>query len=648
MLQVETAFTGMTKIESTQLCINAINAGAKISITIKCRDSSNNEITVQGDDLLKDAFEAYSVFNPGENLHYGSVNATEVKIRFVKNSKTDQIDWSKKIEVYFNVPTSAGTGTVLYGEYYGDVPNKVTQYGSSVYEYIGYDIIGTLDTPADSFINTLTFPITCENLLTQLSTYLGVGIVFMDYNYQPYKLISIGKNAFNNCTLREVLSLLAEAHSQSVIVQGNTIYLKHLSTIPANNPIIYTITPDQYYSITKSEQIIPPYPYTVSFESTYNPVRNASVNSSLSSNNILYKIQDNGVIDYQLNYTVQAVLTKIMENFEYEDTGVLRTGYYPTSVNAFGNPFIQAGDTIWVEDLQGVTDFMHVFTNKFTYGAKTRSYYECTGSVNPQEENNTIITTKQVNRILGNRIVDNLTTAGKGMVLDASQGKVLDESMVHKTGTEAITGAKEWRNNMVIENSVNNPYIQFRANPDAGLLSTYNARVRAVNSATGDGNFGNVQFYFDEFSPNSSGGRTNYSEKYRLPAVATGLAEDKTYEILTSKTIYVSSYTINSSATGGTAYVDYSGSEIVCHKYGRVAMINAKVKFAKAKSDYDYLFTVPTAYRPIRTIWGTFHTGNADCTVVRASVTTDGKVYTQGAQTKSTTYYAQFIYITNA
>lgn len=414
MLSVVEPFDGMTLAESTQLCLDAINNGARITISIVCSDENDNEIIVNDDDLLMgNAFSSHTVFNPDEDLQYGSVNSAQTTIRLIKNSKTVQIDWSKKVEVYFDVPTSAGTGTVLYGQYYGEDPSKVTQMGVEVYEYIGYDVISTLDIPADDFLSGITFPIGITYFVHALEEYLGITI---NYGTAMFDLI-IPSNIFNNgCTFRELMHWIAEPNGWSVTAQGKDIYMKSFPPSPVSNPNAYTITPNQYYTINKSEHEVPTVPAVV-YESTVDPSKTTSYPSTYTG--VPYIITDNPIIESMDSAEIlQRVRMLYLAKLTF-GTGN-RYKYIPASVNAIGNPFVQAGDIILVEDLYGVTDPLMVFTHTFTYGAGARSSYESTGSVKRRSQSYGVMSVSQVNEIIGRRTVNNIATTKKGCVIDSS------------------------------------------------------------------------------------------------------------------------------------------------------------------------------------------------------------------------------------
>lgn len=184
----------------------------------------------------------------------------------------------------------------------------------------------------------------------------------------------------------------------------------------------------------------------------------------------------------------------------------------------------------------------------------------------------------------GTGVANNLTTTTEGKVLDARQGKALNDkfanykptqtaksdptasgtsitfidtisqdakgvitatkktvrsasdsqSGVVTTGTQTFAGQKLFTTFPVMNNGGQNPGISFRATP----LSTSNATIQANTSATSDGKYGRTYIAFYEYSPSSDGSsRTSYYERYDLPSVNSARTSNATYSILTTKTM---------------------------------------------------------------------------------------------------------------
>ena len=109
-----------------------------------------------------------------------------------------------------------------------------------------------------------------------------------------------------------------------------------------------------------------------------------------------------------------------------------------------------------------------------------------------------------------------------------------DGEVIHKAGSETMTGEKIFASSCRIKNNTVDPRIVFSGSNN----SIGNASLYAADAGISGGNegYGNVQFQFYEYSPGSDGtSRTSKYERYDLPAVDTARSSNKVYEIITSK-----------------------------------------------------------------------------------------------------------------
>lgn len=140
-----------------------------------------------------------------------------------------------------------------------------------------------------------------------------------------------------------------------------------------------------------------------------------------------------------------------------------------------------------------------------------------------------------------NAFIDTISQNAQG-VITVTKKYMHDASTTQSgsvnTGTQSFAGAKTFTGavyqtagfrNM---NSATSPTIGFSGSG----LDESNAAIYAINSEA-SGKYGNVYFQFYHYSPASNGAsRTDYSDRYRLPSVASGKTGNNTYDILTTKT----------------------------------------------------------------------------------------------------------------
>lgn len=179
------------------------------------------------------------------------------------------------------------------------------------------------------------------------------------------------------------------------------------------------------------------------------------------------------------------------------------------------------------EDIDGKKDKQTAKTSPSASG-NTLAFID---TISQDEEGVITATKKNVS------VANNLTTTAAGSVLDARQGKALDDAMVHNTGNETVAGVKTFDDgwitkiNAILKNGLS-PYVSFRGTN----LSNTNAVIYATDAEISGSKYGRVQFNFRQYSPSSDGSsRTSYFEGYLLPQVDAGRTNSVLYQILTTK-----------------------------------------------------------------------------------------------------------------
>ena len=180
------------------------------------------------------------------------------------------------------------------------------------------------------------------------------------------------------------------------------------------------------------------------------------------------------------------------------------------------------------EDIDGKKDKQTAKTSPSASGS-TLAFID---TISQDEEGVITATKKNVS------VANNLTTTAAGSVLDARQGKALDDAMVHNTGNETVEGIKTFNDgwltkiNAILKNGTS-PYVSFRGTN----LANTNAVIYASDAEISGNKYGRVQFNFRQYSPSSDGSsRSGYFEGYLLPQVNAGRTDNALYQILTTKT----------------------------------------------------------------------------------------------------------------
>lgn len=125
-----------------------------------------------------------------------------------------------------------------------------------------------------------------------------------------------------------------------------------------------------------------------------------------------------------------------------------------------------------------------------------------------------------------------------------------------------------------------------------------------VNTGTTGDTISNGRFYFTQFSPKSTADSetTGYYQRYDLPTVTTGLTENETYNILTSK----NTVTVAQGGTGMTGMTSNSvtsnGVTLSYRKWGKVVWLNYSGNVSSALAKNTTIVTAPDGYRPAASI----------------------------------------------
>ena len=189
----------------------------------------------------------------------------------------------------------------------------------------------------------------------------------------------------------------------------------------------------------------------------------------------------------------------------------------------------------------------------------------------------------------------NLVVAGVTKTSDAIPSASQTASGIVTTGTQNFQGRKRFGN------------ITFRAYNDSGTANQWPGDVFLENNAgtrVGEywydtGNATNItkgQFYWRQYSPNSTAdtATTGFYETYSLPNVASGLTENKSYSILTTKSLV-------SVAQGGTGKSSWTPWGII---YASAATTLAQVT-AGADTEYNNKYQFLMSNGAAAPVWRT-------------------------------------------
>lgn len=429
---------GYTADEALQIYCDELKNGNAPHIKMIAKDSNSNDVTLDNDDFAyENALTMTTIMNPDKSLIFGKAISTEIILRILKSNKLNNVDWEQPIILSLGVAKSGSVYWVDVGKFYGNMQNSVVSSSDNIIEYTGYDYVGTTDKKADDFItyitSNITFPVTVSDLYDALITHLGIsGSVA---NSCVNGSIDVTANPFTtDDTYREIFEWFAEVCGGYAVTKGDgtdNVNIISYESIPVAAD--YTLTPDLYFKFEKGELQIPTVEqvlsiYTVQYSEnrgypsyfTHNPY-------TITDNPILLKVS--GVIPpnpFAISDR-ETACKNILENIlTYGDSDPTKPVYYPMKVDTVGNWLIETGDIVEVEDADGNVYPMRIFNRILTINGDCTDYFECTGD--PSKVQNTE-GEGQGSSETQIQIADNLTTTEKGLALDASQGKILQDQL---------------------------------------------------------------------------------------------------------------------------------------------------------------------------------------------------------------------------
>lgn len=414
---------------ATESYCNAILNGNATHVLIRCHNDSPHVDLHDEDVDMNGGITVTTILNPDEDMTFGRAISTEVVMYLIKNAKTDSIDWTQNIQLNIGVERNGVTQYVTVSSFIGSEPKRIVRNGMNILVYTGYDYMRRYEAIADGFVDSLTFPTTGDAIIDAFEAYYSNAITvnsgFPGHNY------TISKNPFpKGCTFRDILGWLAEAAAGYAEATAGTTNVNIFSYNELPYSITYTLTPDSYFEINKSDYNVPSVPALRIVDSN-NMSNTRSYPATYTG--VPYDFINNPILNSYTNAEKDAILTSFYNNRSY------LSGYTPMNVTAIGNWLIEVGDIIDVVDLDGNTVQMPIFSHTLKWNGGCVSYLENTGNperkLSEAQKEQYYIDGKYVQRAeLGNAaecdVTNDLETATEGYVLDARQGKLLNDTKV--------------------------------------------------------------------------------------------------------------------------------------------------------------------------------------------------------------------------
>ena len=170
-----------------------------------------DNIVFEDDEFSSEGFNLTSYMNPDVDLTFGVAFMSEVRLNFMRSTKTDQLNWTREFKVELGVENDDEViNWIDVGIFAGNRPILTTK---EVIEFSAYDRMQRFSKNAINFINLLTYPCTLQDVYNKLCKFIGVGNVLgdeiQDIMSREITYDIMHKRNFSSC--RELLASIAEA-----------------------------------------------------------------------------------------------------------------------------------------------------------------------------------------------------------------------------------------------------------------------------------------------------------------------------------------------------------------------------------------------------------------------------------------------------
>lgn len=273
--------------------------------------------------------------------------------------------------------------TCPLGQFMASKPEKVR--GATI-NLTAYDGMSKFETEAMPFLDTLTFPITMQDMLTKLCTYCGVSCEYTLINGDKvFDEVPILDDAL---TCRELLAWIAEANCTFARMSRNSnVQMKWYADAD------YTLMRDDIYDLVEAE-------YTVKqIEKLQVHCTEEDIGVIIPANDATktnyYEIMDNPMLYGEEDEDVRPWAQPIYERL------IAFERYSPTYIEAESDWTIQAGDIIAYELEDGSIKRFPVMNQTIRWnGGTAKVTLDCTG-----EKSRGGLTTKQRERLANGRTI---------------------------------------------------------------------------------------------------------------------------------------------------------------------------------------------------------------------------------------------------
>ena len=334
--------------------------------------------------------------NGDTDLVMGKAVMSSIEVSIFNTSKVDGLIWSSECKLEFGLEVGGATRWNTIGYFTGSRPEKI--HSVEVISFTANDRMNRFDRLADDWVNSLTYPMTVNEMFHSLCSWCNVSyesgdelanMLSRSYSSSPFVL--------EGMTCREILACIAEACGCYARVNsaGNcqmTWFSDHTSDYTVNEndefpPVeIFDFTEGKKWkdledfkwkdleSLTWADLGGTKSLFEVNALSVVSSFYETNVVVPSATNGNIYTIVDNPFLTFASAAEKTAYIVPIYNRL------YAFGGYIPLKVNCLGNALVEAGDVINVV-VDGTTIVLPIFCKTVMFNGALTDSYETTGQI---------------------------------------------------------------------------------------------------------------------------------------------------------------------------------------------------------------------------------------------------------------------------
>lgn len=334
--------------------------------------------------------------NGDTDLVMGKAVMSSIEVSIFNTSKVDGLIWSSECKLEFGLEVGGATRWNTIGYFTGSRPEKI--HSVEVISFTANDRMNRFDRLADDWVNSLTYPMTVNEMFHSLCSWCNVSyesgdelsnMLSRSYSNSPFVL--------EGMTCREILACIAEACGCYARINsaGNCQMIwfsDHTSDYTVNEndefpPVeVFDFTEGKKWkdledfkwkdleSLTWADLGGTKSLFEINALSVVSSFYETNVVVPSATNGNTYTIVDNPFLTFASAAEKTAYIVPIYNRLSAFG------GYIPLKVNCLGNALVEAGDIINVV-VDGTTIVLPIFCKTVMFNGALTDSYETTGQI---------------------------------------------------------------------------------------------------------------------------------------------------------------------------------------------------------------------------------------------------------------------------